>query len=366
MKEVKKVAVDVRPLSRSSGGIQRYLQMILPHLNDDQYQLILYSDHPLSSDAIKKLGNAKVRHVNLGVLTRLVWPFFVMFWTLVDSPNVFWSPRHHLPFWMKKEVKSIVTIHDLIWITQPQTMRFFHFISEKYLMPRAISRADILICVSNTTKHVLISNFENHAGKCVTILHGEDSFEKDQFEMNTRMNKFLTVGTLEPRKNYESMIKAFALYADRGGKNDLIIVGNRGWSFGSIYDVYEKCLYKSRIDILENVVDDQLNDLYHSVRGFISTSIDEGYGLPLQEAVNAGLPLCISDIAIYKELFSDAALWFNPSMIEEIASAMIELDKLGNATGRQNRSPRLRRSSWLDCALLHKQEIFNAIELSNP
>ena len=360
MAKTKKIVVDARPLARKTNGISNYLKMVLPTLcDDDEYSFVFYTDYPVCVTNDVDFKGVKIRQLKLGILTRVLWPLFIIIWLRRDSPCVFWSPRHHLPIWLPEATKSMVTVHDMVWKSHPETMPFFKLVLEKILMPRAINKANVIISVSDTTRKRIVEHFPEHAHKCETILHGGQEPNNRNVESELK-DIYISVGTLEPRKNYSTLIQAFDLYASQGGKNNLVIIGKKGWKFNSIFVAHNKSKYKSRIKILTSVCDQQLLDLYQTARGYISTSIDEGYGLPLREAEDAGLQLCISNIGVFQELFSDAALWFNPSSISEIAAALIQFDEV-TGRGRRNNSPCLSKYTWSECASLYKVQIQSLI-----
>lgn len=145
------IAIDCRPLTRGKGGIQRYLENILKYMGDTQnIDLILYSDKPLPEHQLKNLGAVRLRTLSRHPTSRFFWHFFSCIWAFRDKPDVFWSPRHHLPMILPGRTKKIVTIHDIVWKTYPKTLPRI-----RMLTPIAINSADHLICVSNTTKNQL-------------------------------------------------------------------------------------------------------------------------------------------------------------------------------------------------------------------
>ncbi len=356
------VVVDARPLCRSNTGIGTYLEMVLKEVirQEGHYQLILYSDLPIRNTNLKDCSRIKMRSVGRrGVLAKISWYFYVYIWLKIDSPDIFWSPRHHLPWGISKKVKCLLTIHDLIWVTCPDTMPLLKYLSERILMPRAIRRSNTIVCVSDTTKRRLTKLYPCQASKCVTIPHGVEQ-NLGMYDSSSVDNVYLSVGTLEPRKNYVALIQAFDLYASRNGQCDLVIVGARGWKFEPIFDIWKDSKYRDRIRILTEVNDEELTRLYYSSRGYVSASLDEGYGLPLREAQVAGLFLCISDIDVFQELFPDSDIWFNPNAIGDIANALERFDKI--TTGpKKNYLSILNEYSWSNCASLHHHQILKLL-----
>ncbi|RBP51494.1 glycosyltransferase family 4 protein [Arenicella xantha] len=346
------LAIDARPLSRGSGGIQRYLKRIIPHLiASGEFDIILYSDGLIEGVPDDILSKIKVRQTLRGKLAAVSWYWMAPIWIRLDRADSYWSPRHHLPFFTPKSTATIVTIHDFVWKKVPQTMPRIQWLTERLLMPTAIRSTNKIICISQTTQSQLEEYFPGAEKKSKVILHGEETSSHITGPSNTSKSVdsyFLTVGTLEPRKNYESLIRAFDMYCSEGGTVDLIIVGKNGWNYQSIYDEKNKSNFSSRIKILNSVNDEELITLYQGAQGFISISIDEGYGLPPQEAMAFGLPILLSTIDVYRELYPSADLWVNNHDINEISHAISQLNKLPK---KNTYTPNGRL--WSDCAKQH-------------
>lgn len=360
----KKLAIDARPLARGSGGIQRYLRKILSHLiTSEQFKIILYSDKELTGLTKDESLKTQQRIVDLGKLSGSLWYLYAPAWLKLDKPDIFWSPRHHLPFLINPNCFNVVTIHDFVWKQSPQTMPLVQRISESLLMPSAIKRSNKLICISNTTSSQLKRYYPESIEKSKTIFHGNENLTNSNLYNHTRKQDktyILSVGTLEPRKNYAALILAFDKYIQSGGQLELIIVGKIGWKTKDIYSAMESIESKDRISILNETSDDELELLYQNAQGFVSTSIDEGYGLPPQEAINYGLPTLLSNIDVYKELYPNSTLWCEANNVDDIAQKLHQLAISQTNSTSPVEQPLDRNSrSWKTCALEHESIFLN-------
>lgn len=324
------LAIDARPLSRGTGGIQRYLQKSLPHLIDSgEFDIILYSDKPINGLSSSHLRKVRLRQLSDNMLKTTLWHIVIPVWLFKDKVDVFWSPRHHLPILRPKHCKAIVTIHDFVWKTVPETMPVIQRLSEQLLMPHAIKSADGIVCISKTTEKQLQHYYPKRKAKSCVILHGTASIEMTAINAATeKMSPFiLAVGSLEPRKNYRRLIQAFDQYRNQGGLKRLVIVGKNGWHFEKIYQTLSTAEHQSSIRILNNSNDQELRDLYRKASAFISPSLDEGYGLPAQEAALHGQTLLLADIEAYRELQPQADTWFSPTSVNDITRALHSADQ---------------------------------------
>lgn len=167
---------------------------------------------------------------------------------------------------------------------------------------------------------------------------------------------FLMVGTIEPRKGYLQVIKAFTkLWAEDFDAN-LVIVGKEGWK-GLAGDMRRnipetiQCLQShperdKRLTWLEGISDEYLELVYDSCTCLIAASCDEGFGLPLIEAAQHGLPIIARDIAIFKEVAGEYASYFRGDSSDELAASIREWLRLYNAGVH----PRIEGISWLTWA----------------
>lgn len=360
MKEKHVIAIDARPLSRGAGGIQRYLFNILVEIQQhDRFKIILYCDHLPPKATIDKLPSLLIRSTPKLRPSTLIWQFLVPYWLKIDKPNLFWSPRHHLPIFLTRKTTSVVTIHDLVWRNIPKSMPKLQYWTEKYLMPIAIRNSAEIICVSKTTKATLLKHYPSAEKKCNTILHGFDSTLRLNKARILSHNYFLAVGTIEPRKNYENLIRGFDLYKSCGGKHSLTIVGRNGWKYKNIYSAYRESRYREDIKLLTDVNDETLSGLYSYAVGFISSSYDEGYGLPALEAENFGIPKALSNISVYRELFTVSTVWLEPNSPKSIKEA---LDQLETTTRKPKTDQNENQNSWAKSAALHQATLTKALK----
>jgi len=344
-----KIVIDARPLARNVGGMSKYLAEILPHLvNSRHFEIILYTDSPVDPSLLAGFDEIKVRTIAKYSFAKLAWYFLTPIWLRHDCPDLYWSPRHHLPIFMPSKVTAFVTVHDFVWKTCPQTMPFMQRMSEKFLMPMSIRRAAGLVCISTSTQRLMSRYFPGSKNKSEVIRHGLDQLIEGAITTMPRGDYFLAVGTMEPRKNYTRLIHGFEKYGSIGKKN-LIIAGKKGWLYQDVLDACQKSPFKQRIDLVEWVSDQRLEQLYQGAAALISPSVDEGYGLPAQESTCFGIPLLLSDIPVYRELYPHALAFFDPKSCQAIAEAMQQLDSV-----KQSYDVFLKnQASWQQCAEQH-------------
>lgn len=138
-------------------------------------------------------------------------------------------------------------------------------------------------------------------------------------------SSFLMVGTVEPRKGHTQVLSAFELLWANGHDANLLIVGKQGWLVETLVEkIRNHPELGKRLYWFEGIDDDYLNELYRQSSALISASLGEGFGLPLIEAAQHGIPLIVRDIPVFREVAGDGALYFAGEEPQALADAVIE------------------------------------------
>jgi glycosyltransferase involved in cell wall biosynthesis len=135
------------------------------------------------------------------------------------------------------------------------------------------------------------------------------------------------VGTLEPRKNIKTLIKAYAhLMQDSPVEEiSLVIVGGKGWLYEEIFREVERVSLKTKIIFTGYVTEEEMICLYNGAKIFVYPSLYEGFGLPPLEAMACGVPVIVSNVSSLPEVVGDAALMFSPESFVELKDKIQEL-----------------------------------------
>lgn len=276
--------------------------------------MMLYSHTPLAREWAE---GARVRHGNMphpAMSTAYAQACFGR-WSREDRADVFWSPRHHLPAGLGP-VRSVVTIHDLVWRMHPETMIRLGRLVEAWLMPRAVQRAARLIAVSHATANDLVSFYPHAAAKTEVIAEACD-LPRASTRTPPGPPYFLFVGTLEPRKNLARVLAAFARLG--GSPYRLVVAGNPGWKNAELVRTLKT---SPGVEWVGHVDDETLSSLYAGAYCVVAPSLYEGFGLQIVEAFAFGVPVITSNVSSLPEVAGDAALLVDPHSIDAVAAAM--------------------------------------------
>ena len=228
-------------------------------------------------------------------------------------------PDFLIPPTLNKNI--VLTIHDLAFIRFPQ-FNFDWFI-KKYTkeVTKNARIAKRISADSQSTKNDLVDFFGINPEKIDVIpLGAEEKFRKfdenekkidlpAKYELQKKYSiskKFiLSVGTIEPRKNYPELIRVFNEVKKQGFDTQLVIAGRTGWKSEATYEEKEKSPFCKDIIFTGRLADDELVQFYNMAELFVYPSIFEGFGLPVLEAMQCGLPVIASNNSSITEIFID-------------------------------------------------------------
>ena len=303
--------------------------------------------------------------------------------------DILFVPSHTVPLIRKPGLKTVVTVHDL----GSEYFSLMHQLKQRIylsLMQKCqLQTATKIIAVSNATKQDLIRKIGLPQSKIEVVYEGYReglkplksdllisslkgfNIEKDSY--------FLFVGTVQPRKNIERLIRAFNRYTPENvtsngqdlriknkelrAKNHnslfinpksspiLVIAGSKGWLSDEIFALPKNLGIEDRVKFLGFVPDEDLPALYSGAKAFLFPSLFEGFGLPILEAQACGCPVITSNVSSMKEIAGDGAILIDPYDIESIVNAMeVVEDKKERESlikkGFENKS----KFSWQKCA----------------
>lgn len=235
-------------------------------------------------------------------------------------------------------------VHDILPVTRPEF--FPDSIASKFRawFDLAIVRYDFLLAISNDVSSKIrqygqslkTSNDQTLAAIGVYCQgcdldgsngHPVSEIVRDELrrQLDASGPHFLSVSTLEPRKNYGLLLDAFDLIWEQGHDARLCIVGKLGWKCEDIAArIAAHSELGKRLSVFHDLTDQELAFAYAESDAFVFPTLGEGFGLPLVEALHAGLPVFASDIPVLREIGADNCSYFSATNPEELASLLLE------------------------------------------
>jgi len=324
------IGVDARPLAFPNSGMGRYLGSLLREFAAEPslHRFFLYCDRPFTlAFPIPEHWKIRTGNVNSGGRSTAFAQFFFPAWALKDRIDVFWSPRHQLPLLLPPWTRKVLTVHDVTWKRFPQTMARSNVVLEALLMPLSLRMADQAITDSQFSRSEILAYFPRAKDK-VEVVYLASSLKTDGETASCPLASpyFLAVGSYEPRKNLERMLKAYIQYRTHSRQPiDLVIVGTEQWGTFNVRDFVKANKIESSVHLMQRAEDTVLRALYANARALVMVSLYEGFGLPLVEAMQWGTPLIASNTSSVAEIAGDAALLVNPLDTDAIAFAFTRL-----------------------------------------
>lgn len=283
-------------------------------------------------------------------------------------PDVYFSPFGQLPLgWFGKQ--NILTVHDLSifdhpeWFPEPAA----NSLMTKIVVPRSFARAQKIICASHFTHSRLCALFPDTKTKAVVVHEGVElgNFKDVEFTERFPFDReyLLCLGTVEPRKNLVAAFRAFDrfLYGhpEQVASVRLIVAGKSGWktveteeAAAAINHGWKKEEPGGVIRFLGAVTEEEKWYLLSRAAGLLMLSHEEGFGLPVLEAMSVGTPVIVSRGGALEEVAGDCAIVVEPSNTEAVSLALAQciLVPEGLQSLREDGYRRAQQFSWDETA----------------
>jgi len=233
--------------------------------------------------------------------------------------------------------RTLLTVHDLSFLRVPETASPPLKAYLDAVVPRSVSRADHILADSAATKRDLIDLYRAREAKITVLYSGVNKRYRrinDEAILEVMRAKYgltgleyvLSVGTVQPRKNYARVIEALAMLRAAGHDLHYAIAGGKGWLEDEIHPALDRTGMSPFVHLLGFVDDEDLPALYSGACMLVLPSLYEGFGLPLLEAMACGSPVITSNISSLPEVAGEAALLIDPYDVNAIFNAMAALD----------------------------------------
>jgi glycosyltransferase involved in cell wall biosynthesis len=365
-----RIGIDCRtilnPHSGERAGVGHYVDGLVSALIDryPDAEFVLYFDYRVRDISGFARKNVKVKHfpfsqygkyLSFGYSHMLITAYL-----LKEGLDVLHVPAGSIPFTYPKKV--VYTVHDLAIFKHPEWFPS-SFISRNVLVPQTIRKADAIIAVSASTAHDLKQLF-NVPSKKVSIIH--HGFDVHKIPLKRRANEtiekyklpkryVLFVGTIEPRKNVEGLMRAFVALQEKNpvlADVALVLAGQEGYHSEQVMQTLMALKTKRSIRYIGYVTHNEKVELLRHAAAFVFPSFYEGFGLPILEAMALGVPVVTSKTTSMPEIAERAALFIDPTNVADITRGLREvLTKPDVAKRLHEAGPKqAAKFSWLRCA----------------
>lgn len=319
------ILVDGRPFVKSSAGISTVLRCVLVSWADlkPDDRLYVVMPKPLHDSIRGYKFSANIIFCEAKMNVFKYFPNLIYLIIMVPylikkyHVDVYYSPVPNLPFFIPRRVKTIVEVNDVVNIEFKETMALKNKIANYLFFNRSIKKADLIWSISEYTKGRIEHYFPKRRCKNIFVGCSVDRmlFRQVELSQNEReiirekygiKDRFiLFVGSIEPRKNLTFLLEIIPEIFERSSIQ-FVVVGAKGWKTSSIKDVIEKNTFPKESTIFCGYVSNEdLVKLYNMADCFLSTSLNEGFGLPQLEAFMCGCPVITAENSAMIEVAKD-------------------------------------------------------------
>lgn len=333
------IGFDAKRAAQNKTGLGNYsrfiIESVVRYVPDEHYLLYIPNPHRISSlRGIEKAENVEMRfpHTALWKKLRSLWRVWGITSDLKKkNVRLFHGLSNELPFNIRnaKNTRSIVTIHDLIFLRYPA---YYHYIDRKiyaYKFRKSCLNADRIIAISECTKRDIMTFFHIPEEKIDVVYQGCDAqFKqvvpeniKEEIRQKYQLPKryILYLGSIESRKNLLLVAKALKYIQE---PISVIAIGKRTPYADIVEDFLIKNQLENRMRVLSNVPFKELPAFYQMASTFVYPSFFEGFGIPLLEALNSGVPAIGATGSCLEEAGGPHSLYVHPENDRELAEAI--------------------------------------------
>jgi len=247
-----------------------------------------------------------------------------------------------------------VMLHDTIPLDFPHFQRPGTVAKFSEKLNLAVTNADLLICNSAQSERDIRRNLKPDAQiPDIVVVHlGVQTATSDESALPKNISLaqpyFVTIGTIEPRKNHKFLLDIWERLAARGEPAHLFVVGQRGWNNQAVFDRLDQ--QPDGVSELNNLSDGAVSALLQGAKGLLFPSFAEGFGLPAAEAAMLDIPVICSDLPVFREVLGEYPIYAD---VADMYDWETKIQKLAHSSGKKNNKasgPRQKISlpTWAD------------------
>ena len=287
-------------------------------------------------------------------------------------PDVLFSPSHYGPG--ISPIPYVISIMDLGFLKFKNQFTAKDLYQLKSWTKQSVKKSKKIIAISKFTKKDIIANYQVEKDKVIVAHPG---FTKTNSKVTSHMEKKLDIksdyilylGTMKPSKNIEGLIRAFNILVSEKRIKDskLVIAGKKGWLYQSIYNLVGELGLEKEIIFTGFVPDSETNNLIKNAKAFVMVSFWEGFGIPVLEAMNLGVPVVCSNTGSLPEIAENSAILVNPKNISQIAheiEKVLKNKRLRTSLIKRGRA-RAKMFDWQNCSKIILDTVIGVANKNN-
>lgn len=270
-----------------------------------------------------------------------------------------------------RKMKKIVVVYDLCYLDHPEFLQNANLAFLNKFALKSIQNADSIITISNFTKDRILHHYPALTNNIIVTPIPPIEYKLNKTELPERLSAMgikkhkyiLYIGTIEPRKNITNLVKAYSLLdKSLAASYSLVLAGGKGWKDGEILlEIENQKALGLDIVLTGRVSENEKSALYNNAKCLVQPSHYEGFGMPILEAMQNGLPVAVSNIPVFHEVAGNASIYFDQNNPQDIASKISSLliDKSLVTSLKHSSVDKLSSMSWKDNA----DKVFDALHI---
>jgi glycosyltransferase involved in cell wall biosynthesis len=322
------------------GGTEIYLRNVLQALAELEsgHEFFVFRNADSGADLTPDAGAFHDRPLRVSGQNRAARILYEQLWFPVDlranEIDVLLNAGFTAP--LAWSGPMVTVFHDLQYKRHPEYFRWFDLPFWQTLLPASAYRSRKIVVPSNAVRTDIAEFYGFALSRTEVIPHGVESAFAEMVATREDQRFLLSVSTLHPHKNLDGLLRAFRLFQKDGWQ--LVIAGLKGFEAARIEALRKELGLEDCVEITGWVPRRDLYELFRTASAFVYPSRFEGFGIPVLEAMSAGLPVACSRIPALVEMAGDAVRYFDPDSVSEMAAALEDI------TGNQEMRGRLVRA----------------------
>ena len=327
------IGIDCRLSGKAHAGLGRYTENLIREIlsTDKKTSYVLFFFDTIQANTVLgtfqnadnvRIVIAPVKHYSLREQLQMPWYYYTAKLDLLHVP--------HFNVALLYFSKTVVTIHDLLWhekrgstVTTLSPMVYWLKYAFYHIVTRvAVSRSATVLVPSKTVKKTVLKHYP-FAKEKIKVTQEGTHLTTPKKVPKRKQQQLLYVGSLYPHKNIRLVIDALKQLP----KTSLVIIGSRNNFQKKVEQYVKNRKLQQRVSFLGYVSDSTLTQQYLQATALVQPSFSEGFGLTGLEALSLQTPILVSDIPIFREVYKDAATYFDPHSIESFISGYKKIQK---------------------------------------